>query len=107
MPGFRILSIRLSLLSAALFLTACGTIPVEKREGMRNELIDRAEKSLAEFKETYPEVVSELETAEGFIIGWYEAGMLGPVRGLGGKVRSGGWVERQSSTTKLTVPGPF
>ncbi len=85
MPDFRNLSARLSLLSAALFLTACGSIPVEKREPMRNELIDRAEKSLAEFKDAYPEVASELETAEGFIIGWYEAGMLGPVRGLGGK----------------------
>lgn len=72
-------------MTAMLLLTGCNSIPVEKREGMRQEFVARADRTLAEFIERYPEAADEVEQAEGYIVGWMESGMAGVVRGLGGR----------------------
>ena len=76
----------LALAMATLFLlTGCKGIPVEKREGMRQELVARADSTLAEFVERYPEAAAELQDAEGYAVGWMESGMAAVARGLGGR----------------------
>lgn len=82
-PEGRVLGLALLLL--ILLITGCTTLPPEKREGIRAELNDRAERSLREFVEKFPEAEQELREAPGYLIGWAEAGMAGVVRGLGGQ----------------------
>lgn len=72
-------------LAALLTLTGCSSIPIEKREGMRQEMIARANSTLEEFIEQNPEVADEMKSAEGYGIGWMESGMAGVARGLGGR----------------------
>ena len=72
-------------LAALLMGTGCSSIPVEKREGIRMDMVARADRTLDEFIERYPEVVSELQDAEGYAVGWLESGMAAVARGLGGQ----------------------
>ena len=73
------------ILLSAIVLGACSSMPPEKRDGMRAELVARANTSLNDFKDAFPEVNEELETAEGHIVAWLETGVLGPVKGVGGQ----------------------
>lgn len=66
-------------------MTGCTSIPLEKRDGIRQEMIARADRTLDEFIERYPEVAAELEQSEGYAIGWLESGMAAVARGLGGR----------------------
>ncbi len=72
-------------LASILTVTGCSSIPIEKRDGMRQEMIARANSTLEEFIEKYPEVADELKNAEGYAVAWLESGMAGVARGLGGR----------------------
>ena len=72
-------------LALLISLSGCSTIPPEKRDGIRAEINDQAIHSLQDFVEEYPEVEQELRDAAGYVIGWLESGMVGVVRGLGGR----------------------
>lgn len=101
MPKFLKLPWRVTLVCVPLFLTACGSIPVEKREGIRQDLIARGDTSLADFKEKYPEIEGELASSEGYLIAWLDSGMAVFVKGLGGKAIL--YDKRDGSQTFLNV----
>jgi hypothetical protein len=63
-------------------LTACATIPVEKRAGMRLEINQRADDAIVKLVERNPEVQEALDTSVGYFVGQVSAAKI-PVVGGG------------------------
>jgi hypothetical protein len=68
-----------------ILLAGCNNIPVNKREGVRQELIAQAENSLEQFKEEFPEIEADLANAEGYVIAWSDTASLVVARGVVGE----------------------
>ena len=66
-------------------LIGCTNIPIERREGVRQELIAQAENSLGQFKEEFPELEADLAEAEGYLIAWSDTASAVVVRGVVGE----------------------
>ncbi|MEJ2257292.1 MAG: hypothetical protein P8X98_09840 [Woeseiaceae bacterium] len=66
-------------------LAGCNNIPINKREGVRQELIAQAENSLGQFREEFPELEADLADAEGYLIAWSDTASVVVARGVIGE----------------------
>jgi hypothetical protein len=66
-------------------LAGCNNIPINKREGVRQEIIADAEISLRQFTEEFPELEADLANAEGYLIAWSDTASVVVARGVIGE----------------------
>jgi len=76
-------------------LTACTTIPVEKRAGLRMEINQRTDDAIATLVERNPEIQESLDTSVGYFVGHISGAKL-PVVGAGSGL--GLLYDREAST---------
>jgi hypothetical protein len=73
------------LILSFILLSACATIPVEKRPQVRKKLVSMADEVLAEFIATDPAIEAAVHKSVGYFVGEASMGMIALV-GAGGSI---------------------
>ena len=73
---------RFLIIAIAYLLAACGTIPVEKREPLRQEINERSDETINSIVAKMPELQEKLDSSVGYFVGRVSATKV-PVVGAG------------------------
>ena len=60
---------RIMIIAIAFLLTACGTIPVEKRKPLRQEINERSDETINSIVAKRPELQEKLDASVGYFVG--------------------------------------